>query len=312
MRLTLPAQLAALLAALTALDGLWLALGHFRLDGAAFLFPGLLAALLLMGAYFYRVARPDHRLAAMLFGAGFLCIFSCEASVLNYLLLTIAGTPIDMPLARLDRALGFDWPAAMRWMGQHPRVNEGAYIAYSSMLPQVALSTVVLAGIDCDRVYRTCMALALSALLCIAIWAFAPSFGAFSVYPPPDVHAVLALDSGYAHELTRLLKEGPGLISPRNARGLIGFPSYHAAMALLVAWYLRDVKILRWPVLALNLAVLLATPVQGGHHLVDVLASFPVAALSILVASRLAKAAKVLERVNKASKSATPLPAAAE
>ncbi|HEX4636470.1 MAG TPA: phosphatase PAP2 family protein [Rhizomicrobium sp.] len=296
---------------MTAIDGSWLGLGHFRLDSGAFFCLGLLAALLMAGAYFYRTVRPDPRLAAMLFGAGFLCIFSCEASVLNYLLLTKAGGRIDMQLAALDRALGFDWPAAMRWMGHHPHLNALAFIAYSSMLPQVAVSIIVLAGIESDRVYRACMALALSALLCIAIWAFAPSFGAFSVYPLPDARLGLALDSAYAQELVRLLRDGPGLISPRDAKGLIGFPSYHAAMALLVIWYLRDVRILRWPVVALNLAVLMATPVQGGHHVIDVLAAFPVAALSIFVTARMARAAKIAKMVNKPSKSAEPVPVAA-
>jgi membrane-associated phospholipid phosphatase len=121
----------------------------------------------------------------------------------------------------------------------------------------------------------------------------------------------LALDSAYAQELVRLLRDGPGLISPRDAKGLIGFPSYHAAMALLVIWYLRDVRILRWPVVALNLAVLMATPVQGGHHVIDVLAAFPVAALSIFVTARMARAAKIAKMVNKPSKSAEPVPVAA-
>ena len=304
----MPALLLALLAGLAAIDGLWLMLGSFRLDGAAFLCLGLLAALLLAGSHFYRTLRPDPRLAAMLFGAGFLCVFSSEASLLNYLLLTKAGTRIDMALANLDRAMGFYWPAAMRWMGHHPGLSSAAFIAYSSMLPQVALSTIVLAGIEADRVYRFCLALALSALLCIAIWVFAPSFGAFSVYPLPNAPSGLALDSAYAQELVRLLHEGPGLISPRNAKGLIGFPSYHAVLALLVIWYLRDVKVLRWPVLALNLAVLLATPVQGGHHLTDVLASFPVTAMAVFAAARLA--AKPMDAVNKSSTAAESLPQA--
>jgi len=295
----MPALLALLLAALGALDGLWLALGHFRLGGGAFLGLGFLAALLMLGARFYRTARPDPRLAAMLFGAGFLCLFSCEASVLNYLLLTKAGTRIDTALANMDRAIGFDWPAAMRWMGHHPGLNALASLAYTSMLPQVALSAIVLAGIEPQRVYRACMALALSALLCIVIWVFAPSFGAFSLYPFSGAQMNLALDSSYARELMRLLHDGPGLISPRDAKGLIGFPSYHATMALLVVWYLRDVKWLRWPVLALNLAVLLATPIQGGHHLVDVLASFPVAALAIFFTARMA--VKVPLPVNESS-----------
>ena len=122
----------------------------------------------------------------------------------------------------------------------------------------------------------------------------------------------LALDSRYAQDLVRLLKDGPGLISPRDAKGLIGFPSYHATMALLAIWYLRDVKILRWPVLMLNLAVLLATPVQGGHHAIDVLAAFPVAALAIFLASQIGGAAKFPLMVNKSSKAAEPLPTAAE
>jgi len=299
------------LGALMAVDGVWLAFGHFRLDDGAFLYIGLLAALLMAGAHFYRAVRPDPRIAAMLFGAGFLCIFSCEASILNYLLLTKAGPRIDLALAGLDRALGFDWPAAMRWMGHHPNLNAIAFLAYSSMLPQVALAIIVMAGIDPERVYRACMALAVAALLCIAIWAFAPSFGAFSVYAPPAAQLDVALDSAYAQELMRLLRDGPGLISPRDAKGLIGFPSYHAAMALLVAWYLRDVKILRWFVLALNIAVLLATPVQGGHHAIDVLAAFPVAGLSIFVTARLARIAKFSGMVNESSKSPEPAPVAA-
>jgi len=304
-------MLLTLLAALGVVDGLWMTLGRFRLDGGAFLLLGLLSALLFLGAYFYRTARPDPRLSAMLFGAAFLCVFSCEASALNYLLLTSAGTRIDSSLASLDRAIGFDWPAVMRWMKDHPRLNAVAFVAYSSMLPQVALSAIVLAKIEPDRVYRACMALALSALVCIAIWGFAPSFGAFSVYPLTDPPIDLALDSAYANDLVRLLHEGPGLISPRSARGLIGFPSYHATMALLAIWYLRDVKILRWPVLVLNLAVLFATPVQGGHHVVDVLASFPVAALAVFVTARIAKIAKITGMVNNSSKPAESLAAAA-
>jgi len=305
-----PALLLTVLAVLAAIDGLWLALGHFHLDGGAFLCLGLLAAFLLMASHFYRTVRPDPRLAAMLFGAGFLCAFSCEASSLNYLLLTKAGTRIDIALSGLDRAMGLDWPSAVRWMARHPRLNAASLIAYSSMLPQVALSTIVLAGIESDRVYRFCMALALSALLCIAIWVFVPSFGAFSVYLPTGAHLDLALDSAYAQELTRLLHDGPGLISPRSAKGLIGFPSYHAVLALLVSWYLRDAKFLRWPILALNLGVILATPVQGGHHFIDVFASFPVAAVAIFATWRMAKAAKPLATVNKSSTGAESLPPA--
>ena len=68
--------------------------------------------------------RPEPQLAAMLFGAGFLCAFSAGASVLNYFLLTVAGKPIDSVLVQADRMLGFDWYDVMMRMGDHPYLNE--------------------------------------------------------------------------------------------------------------------------------------------------------------------------------------------
>jgi len=284
LRPALPALLLALLAILAGADAVWVMLGQFALDGGSFARLSLLSAGLLMGARFYQTIRPEPRLAAMLFGTGFLCAFSLGASLLNYLLLTRAGARIDVELAALDRALGFDWPRAMAWMAQHPRLNLAALIAYSSMLPQVALLTIALATVEEADVYRFCAGLALSALSCIAIWSFAPSFGAFSVYPFAAGTMKLALDPAYGHDLARLLRDGPGLISPRDTKGLIGFPSYHAVLALLVMWHARKIRILRWPAIILNSAVLLSTPIQGGHHLIDVIAALPVAALAIFVA----------------------------
>jgi hypothetical protein len=141
LRLTLPGLLLALTALLAGGDAAWAVLGHLQLDIGAYLRLGLMAAALLAGARLYQTVRPDPRLAAMLFGTGFLCAFSVGASLLNYLLLTHTGARIDVPLAALDRAMGFDWPAVMSWMAAHPRLNAVAFIAYDSMLPQVAPPT---------------------------------------------------------------------------------------------------------------------------------------------------------------------------
>jgi membrane-associated phospholipid phosphatase len=61
------------------------------------------------------------------------------------------------------------------------------------------------------------------------------------------------------------------LIRPDNIKGLIGFPSYHAVLALLVMYYAWGASWLRWPAIILNLLVIAATPIQVGHHAVDVL-----------------------------------------
>jgi hypothetical protein len=297
--------LLGLTAAVAALDAVWAVLAHARLDGAAYLGSVLLIVLLFAGGLFYQRMRPDARLAAMLCGTAFLMAFSLGASTLNYLLLAHAGQRIDLPLAALDRAIGFDWPRAMAWMAAHPLLNLAALIAYSSMLPQVALLTIALAAKEPARVYRFLLAVSLSALACIAIWSFAPSFGAFSVYPPPP-RMMLALDETYARALVRLLHDGAGLISPRDAKGLIGFPSYHAVLALLVMWHARKLAFLRWPALLLNSAVLLATPIQGGHHLVDVLAAFPIAAVVLFLAENAGQAKHLVNNTRKFT--LTPVP----
>ncbi len=135
-----------------------------------------------------------------------------------------------------------------------------------------------------EQIYALCLSVAAGAAIAIGVWTVAPSFGAFSVYVLPAQvadHLALALDGHYAKDLVALLAHGPGRISPSAAQGLIGFPSYHAVLALLVVWYARKLAVIRWIALALNAVVLVATPIQGGHHVVDVLAGFAVAAAAI-------------------------------
>ncbi|MBV9542079.1 MAG: phosphatase PAP2 family protein [Alphaproteobacteria bacterium] len=260
----------------------------FDIDTQAYALLALLSAGLAAGGLYYERVRKDPRLAAMLFGTAFLIGFSAAFSVLNYFLLTIAGHRIDGELAAIDRAIGVDWPALMTFVAHYPLSNFALQLVYISVLPQIAVLVMAIAFFDkASRIYALCIAVAAGAAICIAIWTVAPSFGAFSVYTlPHDVarHLVLALDGPYAQQLIHLLAHGPGRISPQNAQGLIGFPSYHATLALLVAWYARELPYIRWVALALNAVVLIATPIQGGHHVVDVLAGFAVAAAAIAIA----------------------------
>lgn len=294
----------AIVAAAAGADVVWLASGHFDIDARAYSLLGLLAVALSGAGLYYAHIRTEASLGAMLIATAFLIGMSASFSVLNYLLLTVAGPRIDAPLAAIDRAMGFDWPALMTVVARHPLANAGLQLVYVSVLPQIAALVLCLGfrGLP-EQIYKLCIAVAAGAAICIAAWTVAPSFGAFSVYTlPPAIagHMALALDGHYAHELVRLLADGPGRISPEAAKGLIGFPSYHAVLALLVVWYARPVPVVCWLALAIDAVVLVATPIQGGHHLIDVLAGFVVAALAIRAADGAARFARRL-----------PLPAAA-
>lgn len=269
------------------IDAIWAPLAHFRVDYESYVELTLLSLMLFGGSEFYRSKRPDPRLSAMLFGAGFLCLFSAAASVLNYYLLTVAGGRIDGTLAAIDRALGFNWPAMMIAVAPHTRVTWALFVAYNAALPQIALLLCVLGRKSSYlSIYRFCIAMSVAALICIVTWSVAPSFGAISVYGVPAAasHMELALDQNYAQILVNMLAHGPGFISPIDVKGLIGFPSYHAVLALLTIYYTWPLKLLRWPALLLNLLALAATPIQGGHHLIDVLAGIPVTLFGLFAA----------------------------
>ena len=289
----LQSLLLAIVAAAAAADVAWASAQHFDIDARAYGLLALLSLALAGGGLFYDRIRKDERLAAMLLGTSFLIAMSASFSVLNYLLLTVAGARIDAPLATLDRALGVDWPALMAFVAHYPRANMVLQLIYVSVLPQIAVLILALGFLGRpDQIYRLCLSVAAGAAVAIAVWAVAPSFGAFSVYDLPanvSSHLALALDGRYAHQLVGLLANGPGRIAPGAAKGLIGFPSYHAVLALLVVWYARPLPVLRWLALGIDAVVLVATPIQGGHHVVDVLAGFAVAALAVWFAAAAAR-----------------------
>jgi hypothetical protein len=287
MTLTLPRLLFLLAILIAAADTVWAAFAHFSIDIAAYGRLALLALALFAAGLVYRKWRPDPALEAMLMGTSFLLVFSAAASVLNYFLLTVAGPRIDDLLVAADRVLGFDWYQVMLAMAGHPHLNAVLFQVYNFVLPEIALLMVTLAWTgQPERVYRFCLAVAVGALIAIFIWTCAPSLGAKSLYTLPDwaqKRLVLSVTTQYGRDLVALLHNGPGYIAPADLRGLIAFPSYHVVLALVVAWHARKVVWLRWPLAAINLLVLVSTPIQGGHHLIDVIGAFPVAAAAIAI-----------------------------
>ncbi len=272
------------------IDWFWAVTSHFLVAGTAYAGMAAMSGLCWAGGYIYGIWRPEPRISAMLFGTGFLVSFTAGASVLNAMLLTVAGPRIDTLLAQADIALGLDWPGMMRAMADHPCLLKILHLAYGVLLPEISLAVVVLATLNrIPSLYRFILAVAIGALICIFVWTLFPAFGAMSVYhldPALAARLNVPVDGAYGEALIRMLRDGPGHIASSNVKGLIGFPSYHAVLALLLIWYLRDVQWLRWPVLILNGIVIFATPIEGGHHWVDVFAAVPVTALSILLARR--------------------------
>jgi membrane-associated phospholipid phosphatase len=66
-----------------------------------------------------------------------------------------------------------------------------------------------------------------------------------------------------------------------NLTGIVTFPSFHAASAVIFLWALWAVWWMRPIAIAANIGMLLATPYIGGHYFIDVFAGIAIAIVSI-------------------------------
>jgi len=68
-----------------------------------------------------------------------------------------------------------------------------------------------------------------------------------------------------------------------NLYGILTFPSFHAASAVMFAWAGWSLRIFRWPLIAINMAMLAATPFEGAQYFVDLIGGALVALAAIAI-----------------------------
>jgi membrane-associated phospholipid phosphatase len=76
-----------------------------------------------------------------------------------------------------------------------------------------------------------------------------------------------------------------------GSEGIITFPSVHAALAIIVIAALWPIPALRFVAIAINLLMLLATPIDGSHYFVDIAAGVALAVASLVAARAIAERA---------------------
>lgn len=245
--------------------------------------------LMAVGAYI-RGAKGAPRIALAVIGAAIFSGFTAASSVLIYSLLPLPNPMVDEQLSRLGHAVGYDWQKLVLTMTAYPTVTRALGLVYQSAIPQLLVAICVLASYGrAVALHRFLVVGMLTLAVCVAVWWAWPSVGYVGVLPLSDAEmktAGLIYPQDYGDYLTRLLMQGPSRITPEVITGVVGFPSYHTVMACLVVFYLWR-TVLFVPALLVNLAMLMATLVHGGHHLVDVIGGLVVFALGVWVSHRM-------------------------
>ncbi|GGH25565.1 hypothetical protein GCM10007036_32780 [Alsobacter metallidurans] len=253
----------------------------------------LLIALCAPIALFYCTVRFEGRIASGLGTWVFIMAFPMAFAPLSYATTALAGGSHlwDGQLATWDKSIGYDWLAALAFADRHPMVAALLRTPYLSIIDQcLALIVLLTLRAEYEHAQKLCLAVTMALTACIATSAFMPTVGVYTYFNlQPDQHANIALATTTregAHVMA--LRDGSfAKFSFQSAMGILTFPSFHAVLAVLFAWSGWRIPGLRWGFAALNGGMLAATPLHGGHYLVDVLAGGSIAVVAIYFSEKL-------------------------
>jgi membrane-associated phospholipid phosphatase len=204
----------------------------------------------------------------------------------TYLAASLDRPLLDEALIRMDSAFGFRWLTLIEFVDSYPTLASGLSIAYATFIPQLLVLPLILGA---ARQYGRCYVMVLSyATICyvssiISIWF--PAVGTYAAYglAQSQLHNINAFFGFYFLDHFEAVRDqAQYVLSPANAKGIITFPSVHAAVALLCAWAAWDLKLLaRLFFLVLNILMAVAAVTHGNHYLVDIIAGLAIAVISI-------------------------------
>jgi PAP2 superfamily len=221
----------------------------------------------------YTMRRPNRELAELGLYTRLSFIYPVFGIKLTYLGIA-AGWPLeDATFPAWDAALGFHWLHWAHFIASHPALREVQEFAYDRHYWQPLLSVIVLSfwgPRHRNQEFLTAILIAL--LITTVIASLCPAIG------PADRHGLQTALGAVVMSL-RL-----GLRVALPYMGIISFPSFHAAMAILFTIAHRG-KVTFLPVLLLNLVMLSAISYSGDHYLVDLFSGGVAAGLSFVAAT---------------------------
>ncbi|CAM3146707.1 Inositolphosphotransferase Aur1/Ipt1 domain-containing protein [Sphingomonas antarctica] len=230
---------------------------------------------------------------AMIEGAEYYAVLTLTmliGAVASYPVAALTHGYHDETLNRIDQLMGFDWLAWYRVVAAHPVLQTLGVAVYRSIYVTPALLLAWYAGTgQRTEAYRLIVAFQIAAILTLGGYVFLPAVGPFSYLwrgaapylPESEMWQAGLIPMLRAHEL--------GVVDLAHLRGLVSAPSFHAAAAVLFINFAWRARALRWPLIALNVAMLVATPVEGTHYLIDLIIGAVVAGVALVATEVLAR-----------------------
>lgn len=187
---------------------------------------------------------------------------------------------IDHYLVQLDQYLGFNTVSVLNWTYSYPWFKNLLWHAYDSFYFQlIGIPFILALYMDKKSLNILFMTWVIGFIIAANIYYFFPTVAPAGLFQSPHFDV-----SQYATSL-KFYQLHHHQIPTTDDGGMIAFPSCHVMWAILLTYACKNIKWLFYPLILLNILMTLATFLLGWHYLVDVLASFGLAALSIYLAN---------------------------
>jgi membrane-associated phospholipid phosphatase len=241
----------------------------------------LAVAFLTIVAAVYRHVRRDDPIWLAAHVMNQMVLGSLALATFSYLGLLWNAPLMDAKFAALDQRLGFDWLAYIGWVEHHPAVARIFSLSYAATEPLVL---VLLAALCFTRKFaqfhRFALGYLLGGLITVAVAGAVPALAEYiyrGIGPAAYPHLQIAPAIAYRDDFFAMRSHALTVL-PEDFQGVVAFPSFHSVLAVLSLCAARQVSslALRFAAIALSLLMLLSTPVDGGHYLVDTLAGIVV------------------------------------
>ena len=232
--------------------------------------------------------RRDPQVMFVLGGIAQIVLITAVMTPLTYVA-AAANLPMqDANLLAIDQALGFDWAGYVRYVDAHPALAAWLNYGYTMIRwPIFAIPVVLAAKHRFARIEEFTFAFGFALIATTIVSGLVPAIGVFQQIGL-DPAVLKNIDpQAYLDQLRDLPPTRVGTLRHLellNLGGIVTFPSFHAASAALYAWALWPVKWMRPIVVLAFTAMLAATPINGGHYLIDMIAGVAVAVVAIVAA----------------------------
>jgi membrane-associated phospholipid phosphatase len=269
---------------------LGVALWGFSIEPVAFASPTAIAVALALTAYLYAFAKADRADPKLTFPLGAISQLLLVVTIMGPLTYVTgaANWPLqDHALLAIDRALGMDPELIARYVNDHDWLAELLLRGYGLIKwPLLGIPIVLSLTSRFVRLQLFVFAFSLTLIVTVAISTFIPAIGTYyglNIAPSqfPSLNTSL-----YAAQLRDILALREGSLRHLELfklAGIVSFPSFHAASAVLYMWALWPVRGIGGLAVALNLLMIAATPVIGAHYMIDVFGGVALAAISIFL-----------------------------